>query len=129
MKCYFCQETGHSRKDCPKFTTWLQEKKQGHEPSNTHLDEDSCVFGLEDEFAGEGELCQLVPVDIGVSVSVCAPCHALCAPMVKPTGEGLPLVTAPGARVTSLGSRRMRYDTEVGPMVTNSRIMKVGRPI
>ena len=34
LKCFFCEEKGHSRKDCLEFTTWRAEKKQtGHEPS------------------------------------------------------------------------------------------------
>ena len=34
MKCFFCKEKGHARKDCPKFSAWLAEKKTvGHEQS------------------------------------------------------------------------------------------------
>ena len=27
VKCFFCKEKGHTRKDCPKFSAWLAEKK------------------------------------------------------------------------------------------------------
>ena len=34
IKCFFCKERGHARKDCPKFSAWLAEKKTvGREPS------------------------------------------------------------------------------------------------
>ena len=34
VKCFFCKEKGHARKDCPKFSAWLAEKKTvGHEQS------------------------------------------------------------------------------------------------
>ena len=32
VKCLFCKEKGHNRKECPKFSAWLAEKKTvGHE--------------------------------------------------------------------------------------------------
>ena len=27
VKCFFCKEKGHTRKDCPGFSAWLAEKK------------------------------------------------------------------------------------------------------
>ena len=34
MKCFFSDEKGHARNDCPKFSAWVAERKTvGHEPS------------------------------------------------------------------------------------------------
>ena len=47
VKCFFCKEKGHTRKDCPKFSAWLAEKKTvGHEQSANSIEEDGWIFRL-----------------------------------------------------------------------------------
>ena len=44
---FFCKEKGHARKNSPKFTAWLAEKKQtGHEPSANAIEDDGSIFCL-----------------------------------------------------------------------------------
>ena len=39
VKCFFCKEKSHTRKDCPKFSAWLAEKKTvGHEQSANSIE-------------------------------------------------------------------------------------------
>ena len=48
IKCFFCKEKGHARKDCPKFSAWLAEKKTvGREPSANAIEEAGWIFALE----------------------------------------------------------------------------------
>ena len=69
MKCFFCKEKSHARKDCPKFSAWLAEKKTvGHEQSGNFIEEDGWIFALDHEHE---ELCELIMVDSGASVHVC----------------------------------------------------------
>ena len=50
MKCLFCKEKGHARKDCPKFLAWLAEKRMvGHEQSANAIEEDGWIFALDHE--------------------------------------------------------------------------------
>ena len=73
MKCFFCQEKGHARKDCPKFSAWLAERKTvGHEQSANSIEEDGWIFTLDHEHE---ELCKLIMIDSGASVHVCPPDH------------------------------------------------------
>ena len=69
MKCFFCKEKGRARKDCPKFSAWVAEKKTvGHEQSVNAIEEDGWIFALDHEHE---ELCELVMIDSGASVHVC----------------------------------------------------------
>ena len=73
MKCFFCKEKGHARKDCPKFSAWLAEKKtMGHEQSANAIEEDGWIFALDHEHE---ELCELIMIDSGASVHVCTADH------------------------------------------------------
>ena len=73
MKCFFCKEKGHARKDCSKFSAWLAEKKTvGHEQSANAIEEDGWIFALDHEHE---ELCELIMIDSGASVHVCPPDH------------------------------------------------------
>ena len=50
VKCFFCKEKGHARKDCPKFSAWLDERKTvGHEQSANSIEEDGRIFALDHE--------------------------------------------------------------------------------
>ena len=45
MKCFFCKEKGLARKDCPKFSACLAEKKTvGHEQSANAIEEDGWIL-------------------------------------------------------------------------------------
>ena len=69
MKCFFCKEKGHARKDCPKFSAWLAEKKTVvHEQSANAIEEDGWIFALDHEHE---ELCELIMIDSVASVHVC----------------------------------------------------------
>ena len=82
---FFCREKGHARKDCPKFSAWLAEKKTaGHEPSANAIEQARWIFVLEHSpntienqsktAANEHEeLCELIMIDSGESVHVCPP--------------------------------------------------------
>ena len=73
MKCFFCNEKGHARKVCPKFSAWLAEKKTvGHEQSANAIEEDGWIVALDHEHE---ELCELIIIDSGASVHVCPPDH------------------------------------------------------
>ena len=75
MKCFFCKEKGHTRKDCPKFSAWLAWKKQvGHEPSANAIEEAGWILALTFEPTGgrndgatrDGEeLCELIMMTAG----------------------------------------------------------------
>ena len=66
MKCFFCKEKGHTRKDRPKFSAWLAEKKTvGHEQSANAIEEDGWIFALDHEHE---ELCELIMIGSGASV-------------------------------------------------------------
>ena len=53
MKCFFCKERGHARKDFPKFSAWLAGKKTvGHEQSANSIEEDGWIFALDHEAWG-----------------------------------------------------------------------------
>ena len=68
VKCFFCKEKGHTRKDCPKFSAWLAEKKTvGHEQSANSIEEDERILALDHEHE---ELCELIMIDSGASVHV-----------------------------------------------------------
>ena len=73
MKCFFCKEKGHARKDYPKFSAWLAEKKTvGHEQSANAIEE-GWIFALDREHE---ELCELIIIESGASVHVCPPEHS-----------------------------------------------------
>ena len=61
MKCFFCKEKSHARKDCSKFSAWLAEKKTvAHEQSANAIEEDGWIFALSHEHE---ELCELIMID------------------------------------------------------------------
>ena len=71
VKCFFCKEKGHTRKDCLKFSAWFAEKKTvGPEQSANSIEEDGWIFTLNQEHE---ELCELIMIDSGASVHVCPP--------------------------------------------------------
>ena len=126
VKCSFCKEKGHARKDCPKFSAWLAEKKTvGHEQSANSIEEDGWIFALDHEHE---ELCELIMIDSGASVHVCPPDHGQENGLRKSSGTR-PLLTASGAEMKQHGIRQVSYDTEVGKITTDYRVLDVRRPI
>ena len=126
MKCFFCKERGHARKDCPKFSAWLAEKKTvGHEQSANAIEEDGWIFALDHEHE---ELCELIMMDSGASAHVCPPDHGQENGLRK-SSETRPLLTASGAEMKQHGMRQVSYDTEVGKITTDYRVLDVRRPI
>ena len=68
VKCFFFKEKGHARKDCPKFSAWLAEKKTvGREQSANSTEGDGWIFALDQEHE---EQCELIMIDSGASVHV-----------------------------------------------------------
>ena len=93
VKCFFCKGKGHARKDCPKFSAWLAEKKTvGHEQSANSIEEDGWIFALGHEHE---ELRELI-IDSGASVHVCPPDHGQENGLRK-SSKTRPLLTASGA--------------------------------
>ena len=126
MKCFFCKEKGHARKDCPKFSAWLAKKKTvGHEQSANATEEDGRIFALDHEHE---ELCEVIMIDSGASVHVCPPDHGQEKGLRK-SSEARPLLTASGAEMKQHGMRQVNYDTEVGKITTDYRVLDVRRPI
>ena len=94
MKCFFCKGKGHKRKDCPKFSAWLAEKKTaGHEQSANSIEEDKWILALDHEHE---ELCELIMIDCGASVHVCPLDHGQENGLRK-SSKTKPLWTASGA--------------------------------
>ena len=126
MKCFFCKEKGHARKDCLKFSAWLAEKKTvGHEQSASSTKEDGWIFALEHEHE---ELCELIMIDSGASVHVC-PLDLGQEKGPHKSSKTRPLLTASGAEMIQHGMRQVSYDTEVGKITTDYRVLDVRRPI
>ena len=110
----------------PKFATWVAEKKSaGHEQSANSIEEVGWIFALEQEHE---ELCELIMGDSGASVHVCPPDHGR-ENGLRRSSETRPLVTASGAEMKQYGMRRVSYDTEVGKITTDYRVLDVRRPI
>ena len=126
MKCFFFKEKSHTRKDCPKFSAWLAEKKTvGHEQSANSIEEDGWIFALDQEHE---EVCELIMIDSGASVHVCPPDHGQENGLRK-SSKTRPLLTASGAEMKQHGMRQVSYDTEVGKITTDYRVLDVRRPI
>ena len=126
VKCPSCKEKGHNRKDCPKFSAWLAEKKTvGHEQSANSIEEDGWIFALNQEHE---ELCELIMIDSGTSVHVCPPDHGQENGLRK-SSKTRPLLTASGAEMKQHGIRQVSYDTEVEKITTDYRVLHMRRPI
>ena len=125
-KCSFCKAKGHTRKDCLKFSARLAEKKTvGHEQSAKSIEEDGWIFALNQEHE---ELCELIMIDSGASVHVC-PSHHGQQNELRKSSKTRPLLTASGAEIKQHGMRQVSYDTEVGKITTDYRVLDVRRPI
>ena len=74
------------------------------------------------------ELCELIMIDSGASVHVCPPEHVQENGLRK-SSETEPLLTASGAEMTQHGMRQVSYDTEVGKVTADYRVLDVRRPI
>ena len=126
VKCFFCKGKGHTRKDCPKFSAWLAEMKTvGHEQSANAIEEDGWIFTLNQEHE---ELCELIMIDCGASVHVCPPNHGQ-ENGIRKSSKTRPLLTASGTEMKQHGVRQVSYDTEIGKITTDFRVLDVRRPI
>ena len=120
VKCLFCKEKGHTRKDCPNFSAWLAEKKTvGHEQSANSIEEDGCIFALSQE---REELYEVIMIDSGASVHVCPPDHGQENGLRK-SSKTRPSFTASVAEMKQHGMRQVSYDTEVGKITTDYRVL------
>ena len=97
MKCFFCKEKGHARKDCPKFSAWLAEKK-----TVANAIEEGWIFALDREHE---ELCELIIIESGASVHVCPPEHSQKKNKLRKSNETRPLLTTSGAEMKQHGDR------------------------
>ena len=92
----------------------------GHEQSANSIEEDGWIHAKDHEHE---ELCELIMVDSGASVHVCPSDHGQENGLRK-SSEMRPLSTASGAEM----KRQVSYDTEVGKITTNYRVLDVRRP-
>ena len=67
-------------------------------------------------------------IESGASVHVCPPDHGQENGLRK-SSETRPLLTASGAEMKQHGMRQVSYDTEVGKITTDYRVLDVRRPI
>ena len=119
-------EKGHARKDSPKFSAWLAEKKTvGDEQIANSIEEDGWIYALDHEHE---ELCELILIDNGASVHVCPPDHGQENGLRKLSGTR-PLLTASGAEMKQHGMRQVSCGVEVGKITTDYRVLDVKRPI
>ena len=79
-------------------------------------------------FREREELCELIKIDSGASVHVCPPDHGHENGLRK-SSKARPLLTASGAEMKQHGMRQVSYDTEVGKITTDYRVLDVRRPI
>ena len=96
----------------------------GHEQSANAIEEDGWIFALD----RAEELCELIMIDSGASVHVCPPDHGP-EKGLREASESRPLLTASGAEMEQHGMRQVSYDTEVGKVPTDYRVLDVRRPI
>ena len=96
-----------------------------HEQSANSIEEDGWIFAVDHEHE---ELCELIMIDSGASVHVCPPDHGQENGLRK-SSETRPLLTASGAEMKQHGTRQVSYDTEVGEVTTDYRVLDVRRPI
>ena len=97
----------------------------GHEQSAKSIEGDGWILALNQE---HGELCELITIDSGASVHVCPPHHGQQNELRK-SSKTRPLLTASGAEMKQHGMRQVSYDTEVGKITTDYRVLDVRRPI
>ena len=71
---FLCKEKGHTRKDCPQFSAWLdwEENSGSREQGAKSTEEDEWIFVLDQSMR---RLCELIMIDSGASVHVCPPDH------------------------------------------------------
>ena len=113
-------------KDCSKFSALVAEKRTvGHEQSANSIEEDGWIFALDHEHE---ELCELIMIDSGASVHVCPPDHGQENGLRK-SSKTRPLLTTSGAEMKQHGMRQVSYDTEVGKITTDYRVLDVRRQI
>ena len=68
------------------------------------------------------ELCELIMIDSRASVHVCPPDHGQENGLRK-SSKTRPLLTASGAEMKQHGMRQVSYDTEVGKITTDYRVL------
>ena len=95
----------------------------GHEQSANSIEEDGWILVLDRE---QEELCELIMIDSGASVH--PPDHGQENRLHK-SSKTRPLLTASGAEMKQHGMRQVSYDTEVGKITTDCRVLDVRRPI
>ena len=97
----------------------------GHEQSANSIEEDGWTFALDQEHeeqrADHGRQCD-------TSVHVCPPDHGQENGRRK-SSKTRPLLTASGAEMKQHGMRQVSYDTEVGKITTDYRVLVARRPI
>ena len=97
----------------------------GHEQSANAIEEDGWIFASDHEHE---ELCELIMIDSGASVHVCPPVHGQENGLRK-SSETRPLLTASGAEMKQQGTRQVSFDTELGKITTDYRVLGARRPI
>ena len=116
VKCFFCKEKGHARKDCPKFSAWLAEKKT------------VVTSRVQTPLRKTDWSSPWIMSMSGASVHVCPPDHGQENGLRK-SSKTRPLLTASGTEMKQHGLRQVSYDTQVGKITTDYRVLDVRRPI
>ena len=99
----------------------LRRKTVGHEQSANYIEEEGWIFAWVQD---REELCELITIDSGAPVHVRPPDHGQENGLRK-SSKTRPLLTASGAEMKLHAMRQVSYDTEVGKITTDYRVLDV----